>query len=110
MRGYGVRRSCVKSDMCCMCGEMGMLHMRQVAGDDQTVIADECFPCGADTLLAVFSEWNIRCACVPPVERPFCFAMTDDEYAWIRHGGIDASWREQLVDKGAALSLDNSGL
>ena len=59
--------------------------MRQVPRYNQSIVANECFSRCADTLFAVRSEWDVSCSCVTAVEGPFCFAVADDEDAWVWH-------------------------
>lgn len=88
--GY-VAAECQRSS-CDLCESMLIesLHVRNVTGHDEAVVADQRFTGGADSFLAVLCERDVRYACVSAVERPFCLAVTDDEDAWVGHGGINA--------------------
>jgi hypothetical protein len=59
--------------------------VRQVSRYNKPVVTDEGFSCCADALFAVGGEGDVGGACVPPIEGPFCFAVADDEDAWVGH-------------------------
>lgn len=62
-----------------------IIHMDEILRHDQSVVADERFARGFDSLLPVRGEWEVCCAGVSSVEGPFGFAVADDEAAWC-HG------------------------
>jgi hypothetical protein len=78
------------------------LHVGQVAGHDEAVVADECFSRGDDALLACRGQGDIRHARVSAVEGPFGFAVADDEDAGVGHCGNESSRGLQGVEKGTA--------
>lgn len=81
--------SCIRF---CFSALLGMqlrgVHVRQVPGDNQSVIAYERLARCSYALLAIGCEWYVCSSCVAAVERPFCFAVADDEDARVGHGGV----------------------
>ena len=61
--------------------------MCQVLWNDEAIGAYECLAGGADALLAVRCEWDVRDAGVTAIEGPFRLAMADDEDSWSCHLG-----------------------
>lgn len=57
------------------------LHVGQFARHDEAVVADEGAAGGEDAPLAVCGQWQLGRARVAAVERPFGFAVADDEDA-----------------------------
>ena len=55
--------------------------MRQILRHNQSVIPNETLPRRCDPFLAVRSEREVRDAGVSAIERPFGFAVADDEAA-----------------------------
>ena len=58
-----------------------MLHVRELSGDDQSVVTDHSTAGCLHSLLSIVGEWNVRCACVLAGEGPFGLAVPDDEAA-----------------------------
>ena len=65
--------------------EVGDIHMREVSGDNQSVVADQCFASCAYPLFAIGSEGKLRGSGVTAVEGPFGLAVADYEYSWVWH-------------------------
>lgn len=61
------------------------VHVSEVTGHDEAVVADEGFACGFYALFAVGRQWDVAGACVAAVEGPFGFAVADYEDAWVGH-------------------------
>jgi hypothetical protein len=76
--------------------------VRQVAGHDEAVVADECFSRGDDALLARQGQGDIGHARVSAIEGPFGFAVADDEDAGVGHCGDESSRGFRGVEKGTA--------
>jgi hypothetical protein len=64
------------------------LHVGEVLGDYEPVVADEGFACGADARFAVGGEGQLGGTGVAAVEGPFCFAVADYEDTGVGHCGI----------------------
>jgi hypothetical protein len=64
---------------------VGIIHVCQVPGYDESVVADECVASGSYAFFAVGGKWDVSAACVTAVEGPFCFAVADYEDAWVGH-------------------------
>ena len=60
----------------------GYSHMRQVPRDDQSIVAYQRFPRRSHPSLSVGCKRELGGACMPTVERPFSFAMADNEDSW----------------------------
>lgn len=60
--------------------------MGEVTRHDETVFADEGAAGRADASLAVGCERDVGDTSVTAVQRPFSFAMADDEHSWGCHG------------------------
>ena len=71
--------------------------MRQILRHNQPVIAHQRLARRAHSLLAVRREWQLCRAGVSAVERPFCFAMTNDEDAGCGH--CNTMYRGVEIDK-----------
>lgn len=59
----------------------GDVDVGEVSGHDEAVVADEGVAGCADAFLAVRGEGDVRGAGVSAIERPFGFAVADDEDA-----------------------------
>lgn len=57
----------------------GDVDVGEVSGHDEAVVADEGVAGCADAFLAVRGEGDVRGAGVSAIERPFGFAVADDE-------------------------------
>lgn len=55
--------------------------MHQILRHNQSIVTNEALPSRCDPFLAVRSEREVRDAGMPAIERPFGFAVTDDEAA-----------------------------
>ena len=59
--------------------------MSQILRNNQPIIPYQRSPRRDNPLLAIGSQWNIGCACVSSIERPFRLAVADDEDSWGCH-------------------------
>lgn len=61
------------------------IHVFEFARHDQSVVTNQRFPRGPDSLLAVRSQWNITRAGMFARQRPLGLTMADNETAWCSH-------------------------
>lgn len=65
---------------------IGNLHVRNFAGDNESVITNKRVTCASYSLLTIFSQWDIRGSRMAPIQRPLGFSMANNEDSWSSHG------------------------
>lgn len=71
------------------------LHVGELAGDNEAIVADHGAACSNDSFLAIGREGNVGASSVAAVEGPFGFAVADDEEARRGHRKTRSWWREE---------------
>ena len=66
--------------------------MCKILGHDQAVVSNQSSPSRDDALFTIGRQWKLRDACVSPIERPFCFAMSNYEDPRRRHSRSKMQW------------------
>ena len=84
--------------------EQWILHVWYLAGNNQPIRPDQSFASCLYALLPICGEWNVAGAGMAAIERPFGFAVADDENAWSGHWrrgklGAGGSWELRKEDR-----------
>ena len=53
--------------------------MNQLPRHNKSIVTNQCLPRSFHSFLAVLCKWEVGDPCVSPIQRPFCFAVSDYE-------------------------------
>ena len=61
------------------------LHVSQLLGHNQPVVAHQCLSRGPNAALSILREGNVSSPCVTSVKGPLRLSVADEKKTWSRH-------------------------